>query len=77
MDNPAIFAQRAVDLGEVKDMLEAREAAAEQATLEREQQEIIEWDQAMTRAFKGIMPRSTRMIFMRVAARKAEREGLL
>lgn len=77
MDNPAIFAQRAVDLGEVRERLEAQEAANIQAQLAAEQEEVLAWDKAMTRTFKGIFPRSTRLIFMRAAIRKAEHEGVL
>lgn len=75
MDTPAIFAQKAVDLGEVKELLAAREAAAEQATLAVEQKKILAWDKAMTRTFKGVFPRSHRLIFMRAAVARAEREG--
>lgn len=61
-----------VDLSNYKALHAMARARDEQQQLDEQQIQLVQWDRAMTRTFKGIMPRSTRLIFMRAAGKRAE-----
>lgn len=46
-----------IDLAELKNRADARDAAADQAAAAEATRHAIAWDKAMRRAFKGILPR--------------------
>lgn len=70
-DKPKIPAG-GVDLSNYKALHAMARARDEQQALDEQQVELVRWDRAMTRAFKGIMPRSTRLTFMRAAGKREE-----
>lgn len=61
-----------IDLSDLKTIAALREARDAEAKRTAREKEIAQWDRNMTRAFKGIVPRSTRMVFMRAQARRAD-----
>lgn len=61
-----------VDLSEIGQLAAIREAAAAERAELQSRVKIVRWDQAMTRAFKGIFPRSQRIAWL-----KREHERML
>lgn len=78
-DNLNTMSQRAADLGKLHEQREAaRRLEAEVAAKQAEDaalQKVAEWERAMQRTFKGIMPRPMRHAFLRQAADRQDREG--
>lgn len=60
------------DLSNYRALHALARARDEQQLAEGTQVELVKWDRAMTRAFKGVFPRSTRLIFMRAAGKREE-----
>lgn len=61
------------DLGAYK-LLSRLAQEREQAQLtEQQEKDVVRWDRAMTKTFKGIVPRSTRLAFMRAHGKRLER----
>lgn len=63
------------DLGALKHQQELEQAAQEAQDAERRAREFEAWDKAMTRAFKGIMPRPTRHMFLRLSLQRQLKEA--
>ena len=65
MTHPIFDTRSAVDLADLNALSRLRETSERERAKSDAEQRILRWDAAMTRAFKGIFPRSTRLAFMK------------